>query len=114
MTDSKEPRSDVLEAVERAIFNTAIGANHWESPWYADERAGCHYSARAALSAALDSMVKPSEGMRRVVAKNWGRRTWAEFEDVLAQYRKEALGDPLANLQRMGQEYDNDGVSDDG
>ena len=108
-----DKQGDVIEVMARAIFDTAIGANHWENPWYADERAGCHSSARAALTVVLDHMEKPSEAMRRVVAKNWGRRTWAEFEDVLAQYRKEALGDPLANLQRMGQEYDNDEVSDD-
>lgn len=104
MTDSKEPRSDVLEAVARALaWNSCVrflerggvmAINPDRIQEAVDRDWELHKSdARAALTAALDHMAKPSEGMRHAVAKNWGRRTWAEFDDVLSQYRKEALGD---------------------
>jgi hypothetical protein len=42
---------DLEEAVARAIFDTAIGAQHWDNPFYAEEREGCFRSARAAIKA---------------------------------------------------------------
>ena len=101
--------NETLEAMARAIFDTAIGANHWENPWYADERAGCHYSARAALTAALDHMREPSEAMKAracevdcprqecavvLACQGDGKRINKErWQAMLSQLRKEALGD---------------------
>ena len=107
--DCGADKPDVVEAMARAIFDTAIGANHWENPWYADERAGCHYSARAALTAALDHMREPSEAMKAracevdcprqecavvLACQGDGKRINKErWQAMLSQLRKEALGD---------------------
>jgi len=36
------------------------------------------------LSTILAALQEPTEGMQLVVSANWGRRTWAEYQQVLA------------------------------
>ena len=35
-------------------------------------------------SVAIETMRKPTAEMQRVVSANWGRRTWSEYDEVIA------------------------------
>lgn len=43
--------SEMVERVARAIFDTAVGPDKWDNEFWAEERAGCFTSARAAIEA---------------------------------------------------------------
>lgn len=40
-------------------------------------------------SAAIEAMREPTEKMQQVVAAQWGRRTWAQYEEVIDAALKE-------------------------
>ncbi|WP_247997036.1 hypothetical protein [Brucella tritici] len=48
------------------------------------ERKLCLASAQAAISTILAALQEPTPAMQLVVSANWGRRTWAEYQQVLA------------------------------
>lgn len=31
----------------------------------------------------LECLKEPTDGMKQVVAANWGRRTWSDYQDVI-------------------------------
>ncbi|KAB2728212.1 hypothetical protein [Brucella anthropi] len=48
------------------------------------ERNLCLASAQAVISTILAALQEPTPAMQLVVSANWGRRTWAEYQQVLA------------------------------
>ena len=43
-----------------------------------------HADAQKACSTILAALQEPTPAMQLVVSANWGRRTWAEYQQVLA------------------------------
>ena len=89
------PETDILEAVARAICEAHLPAGTCDMGCES-----CKREARAALTAALDCMREPSDGIERAwkevdaVRFDWG--TAHEFhEATIDQLRKEALGDDM-------------------
>ena len=106
MTDSKEPRNDVIEAVARAIYEHNKNLKEkfmpdFLTPPYEHDTNGFYAGqARAALAAVLDHMEKPGVRNELVAAvckasEMPGIRMIADgyWQAMLAQYRKEELGD---------------------
>ena len=93
--------TDTLEAVQLAIClddnPDQIGTKGSCEGGCIHPAAGsvCAYrsNARAAITTLLERMREPSEAMKAVVAANWGRRTWAEYQAVVDQFEKETLAD---------------------
>jgi len=62
----------------RALFEEWNGVGRWDSIGDA-ERIRWDFMALAALK----EMKEPTRKMVNVVSANWGRRTWAEFNEVI-------------------------------
>lgn len=41
-------------------------------------------AAEGVVNTIFDALKEPTEGMQQVVSANWGRRTWADYQRVLA------------------------------
>lgn len=41
-------------------------------------------TAQAAIDAIRSELAEPNDAMKLVVSKNWGRRTWDEYREVIA------------------------------
>ncbi len=55
---------EMIEAVARAIFDTAVGADKWDNRFYTEERRECAGSAKAAIKAFKEALAKAGLGIR--------------------------------------------------
>ena len=94
----------IVEAVARALYDEAVKINERHRmiplpPYEHDKNGFYSQQARAALTAFLDCMREPSEGMREAPRKHGqigpmgANEVW---QAMLDQLRKEALGDGTA------------------
>lgn len=67
--------SEMIERVARALDQFAWS----QSAGMERRRADSLFLA----SAAIEAMRDPTPAMQQAVAKNWGRRTWAEYSEVI-------------------------------
>lgn len=71
------PSKELIEKVARDICDD-IGAEYDEHPSYWNK------FAEVAADTILAALQEPTPAMQLVVSANWGRRTWAEYQQVLA------------------------------
>lgn len=73
---------ELIEKVARGFARRWIGADKWHV-LSEEGRELYRGDARVAISTILAALQEPTPAMQLVVSANWGRRTWAEYQQVL-------------------------------
>ncbi len=66
------------ELIEKVARDLALLNDGTEEAWES-----YHADAQKACSTILAALQEPTPAMQLVVSANWGRRTWAEYQQVL-------------------------------
>ncbi|QOD65840.1 hypothetical protein HGK82_22375 [Ochrobactrum sp. MT180101] len=74
------PSKELTNEIATFLRNISVSSDNGGS--FAEYE--CKEKAEELLSTILSALQEPTPAMHLVVSANWGRRTWAEYQQVLA------------------------------